>query len=58
MEFTLCRGVKIVFRLANSGGTGIYQFITNDDVSFHLWWKENLLNHQKSQSIIEIVAGD
>ena len=27
--------------------TRIYQFITNNHASFHLWWKEKLLNHQK-----------
>ena len=25
----------------------IYQFITNNHVSFHLWWKKNLLHYQK-----------
>ena len=25
----------------------IYQFFTNNQAPFHLWWKENLLNHQK-----------
>ena len=27
--------------------TCIYQFLTNNHPSFHLWRKENLLNHQK-----------
>ena len=26
--------------------TLMYQFITNNHTSFHLWWKKNLLNHQ------------
>ena len=25
----------------------VYHFITNNHASFHFWWKENLLNHQK-----------
>ena len=27
----------------------IYQFVINNHTSFYLWWKENLLNHQKVQ---------
>ena len=33
--------------------TGIYQFITNNDASFHLWWKKNLLNYQKVSKYYE-----
>ena len=28
-------------------------FITNNHASFHLWWKENLLNHQKVSKYYE-----
>ena len=28
-------------------------FITNDHASFHFWWKENLLNHQKLSKYYE-----
>ena len=27
--------------------TRIYQFTVNNNASFHLWWKENLLKYQK-----------
>ena len=27
--------------------TLIYQFVTNNQSLFHLWWKENLVKHQK-----------
>ena len=33
--------------MATCEATHIYQFITNNHALFHLWWKENLLNHQK-----------
>ena len=36
-------------RSATHGATYIYQFITNNHASFHLCWKENLLNHQVSK---------
>ena len=31
-------------------------FITNNDASFHLWWKNNLLMYQKSQNIMSMVV--
>ena len=31
----------------------ICQFITNNHASFHLWWKENLFNHQKGSKYYE-----
>ena len=31
---------------ANCEAFGMYQFIINYHVSFHLWWKENVLTHQ------------
>ena len=34
-------------RLANRKAIHIYQFIANNNASFHWWWKENLLSHQK-----------
>ena len=34
----------------------MYQFITNNHDSFHLWWKENLVKHQHSQNIMTIVV--
>ena len=27
-------------------------FITNNHAVFHLWWKENLVKHQKSQNVM------
>ena len=39
--------------LLGRSATGIYQFITNNDASFHLWWKENLLNYQKVSKYYE-----
>ena len=32
-------------------------FISNNHALFHLWRKENLLKHQKSQNIMKVVAG-
>ena len=37
----------MVSRLATREATRIYQIITNNHASFHLWRKENLLNDQK-----------
>ena len=37
-------------RSASCEATRIYQLINNNYVSFHSWWKENLLNHQKVSS--------
>ena len=31
-------------------------FISNIGISFHLWWKENLLKHQRSQNIMKVVV--
>ena len=31
----------------------MYQFVTNNHVSFHLRWKENLLNHQTVSNYYE-----
>ena len=36
----------VLTRSATCESTRIYQFITNNHVSFHLWWNENLLNYQ------------
>ena len=33
----------------------IYQFITNNQGLFHLWWKENLVKHHNSQNIMTMV---
>ena len=38
--------------------TWIYQFISNNHASFLLWWTENLLNHQKSQNIMNMIVGE
>ena len=37
----------ILSHLVTRETTRIYQFITNNQFLFHLWWKKNLLNHQK-----------
>ena len=37
----------MVSRLATREATRIYPVITNNQASFHLWRKENLLNDQK-----------
>ena len=39
--------------LGNSWATHRYQFITDNHASFHLWWTENLLNHQKVSKYYE-----
>ena len=31
-------------------------FISNNCTSFHLWWKENLLNIKKSQNFMKVVV--
>ena len=31
-------------------------FITNNHALFHLWWKQNLVKHQKSQNIMTKVV--
>ena len=41
---------QVLGRLANSKATRHYGFIGNNHTSFHLQWKENLLNHQKVSS--------
>ena len=33
--------------LATRIPTLAYQFVTNKQASFHLWWKEKLVKHQK-----------
>ena len=38
---------KVLSCLACCDATCIYQFIINNQVSFHLWSKENLVKHQK-----------
>ena len=46
-----------VFRhMATPEATRIYQFITNNHALFHLWWKENLLNHQKFSEFMKMVV--
>ena len=37
--------------------TRVYQFITSNHASFHLWWKEKLLNHQKISKYYEADCG-
>ena len=32
-------------------------FITNNKASFHLWWEENLLKHQKISNIMTMIVG-
>ena len=39
----------------NSFGSSWGMFITNNHDSFHLWWKESLLNHQKVSKYFEHV---
>ena len=39
--------------LGTRDATSIYQFIANNQASFHLWWKENLLNNQKVSEYYE-----
>ena len=46
----LCNN-SIGFRHRNP--TSTYQFITNNHVSFHLWWKKDLPNHQKVSKYYE-----
>ena len=42
--------------MATPEATCIYQFITNNDALFHLWWKETLLNHQKFSEFMKMVV--
>ena len=44
---------EVLSRLATREATRVYQFITNNHASFHFWWKENLLNHQKVSKYYE-----
>ena len=46
----LCNN-PIGFRHRNP--TSTYQFITNNHVSFHLWWKKDSPNHQKVSKYYE-----
>ena len=32
-------------------------FISNNSPSFHLWWKENLVNIEKYQTIMKLIVG-
>ena len=43
----------VLSRSATCEATRIYQFVTNNHVSFHLWWKESLLNLQKISKYYE-----
>ena len=38
---------KIKWSISTGHSERIYQFTSNNRASFHLWWKENLFNHQK-----------
>ena len=38
---------EVLSRSATRSPTRIHQFITNNQASFHLWWNENLVKHQK-----------
>ena len=38
--------VLTLSRSATGEATRIYQFITNNEASFHFWLKENLVKHQ------------
>ena len=37
----------VLNRSATCSATRIHHFITSNHASFNLWWKKNLLNHQK-----------
>ena len=39
--------------LASSWTSRAYEFISNNHVSFRLWWKENLINYQKVSKYYE-----
>ena len=43
-------------RSATRDATRIYQFVTNNQASFHLWYKEKLVKHQNSQNIMTMVV--
>ena len=45
--------VRKLSHSATREGTRVYQFITNNHASFHLWWTERLLNHQKVSKYYE-----
>ena len=38
---------QVLSRLATREATRIYQFITNNQALFHLWWKKNLVKRQQ-----------
>ena len=44
---------SVLSHLVTFEATHIFQFITADHVSFHLCWKENLLNHEKVSKYYE-----
>ena len=41
-------------RLTTREAVPIHKFITNNQASFHLWWKENMLNHQRVSKYYEL----
>ena len=45
---------EVLSRTATREAIFIYQLITNNHASFHLWLKENLLNHQKVTKYYEL----
>ena len=44
----------MIRHLATREVTRIYVFITNNCLSFHLWWKKNLVKHKKLSNYYEI----
>ena len=47
LNFPKFRRSKVVSRSTTHQVTLIYQFIKNDQASFHLWWKVNLVKYHK-----------
>ena len=52
-NFLIPKLLILLSRSATRVTARIYQYVTNNHASFHLWWKENLLNHQKVSKYYE-----
>ena len=53
LMFTIFLRSLVLSRLVTSKTIHMYEFITSNYSSFHLWWKKNLLNYQKVSKYYE-----
>ena len=47
---------EVLSRSATREATFVYQVMTNNQASFHLWWKKNLVKHKNSHNIMTMVV--